>query len=73
MFNEVGQMLPGQMSLWQLSIVKVEPGKLFLKFGQNCMSNSWDVANIEFPVGGGGGVRLICGWVGVLTTISWAE
>ena len=52
------------------------------KFGQNCVSNSWDIANIEFlwlAVVGDGGVHshfhvklnlgyvcLSCGWVGVL-------
>ena len=52
-------MLPGQMSLWQLSIVKKKHEKLPLKFGQNRMSKSRNIANIEFPVVvvGGGGVK----------------
>ena len=48
------------MSLWQLSIVKEKYRNLPLKFGQNQMSKSWDIADIEFPVvvgGGGGGVK----------------
>ena len=52
-----GQMLPGQMSLWQLGCVKDGPRNLRLKFGQNRVSNSWDIADVEFPVGGGGGVK----------------
>ena len=32
------------------SIVKEKHGKLPLKFGQNRMSKSWDIANIDFPV-----------------------
>ena len=51
----LGQMFPGQMSLCQLSIVKEKHGKLTLKFGQNQMSKSRDIVNIEFPVLGGGG------------------
>ena len=51
------------------------------KFRQNWVSNSLDIAGIEFAVVVGGGVksflcqtqlrlcRLSCGWVGVLTTI----
>ena len=38
------------MSLWQLASVKNGPRKLPLKFGQNRVSNSWDIADIEFPV-----------------------
>ena len=49
-----GQMFPGKMSLWQLCIVKEKHGKLLLKFCQNLMSNSRDIADIEFPVVGGG-------------------
>ena len=52
-----GQMLPGQMSPWQLGCVKDGPRNLRLKFGQNRVSNSWDIADVEFPVGGGGGVK----------------
>ena len=53
-----GQMLPGQMSLWQLVSVKEGPRSLPLKFGQNWVSNIWDIADIEFMmVGGGGGVK----------------
>ena len=48
-----GQMLPGQMPL--LRCVKDGPRNLCLKFGQNRVSNSWDIADIEFSVGGGGG------------------
>ena len=42
-----------------LSIVKVEPGKLLIKFGQNRISNSLDIANIQLLVGGGGGRWLV--------------
>ena len=48
-------MLSGQISLWQLSIVKEKHGKLPLNFGQNRLSKNWDIADIEFAVGGGGG------------------
>ena len=34
-------MLPGQMSLWQLTSVKDGPGNLLLKFDHNQVSNSW--------------------------------
>ena len=47
-----GQMLPGQMSLWQLESVQDGPRNLPLKFGQNRVSNSWDIADIEFLWGG---------------------
>ena len=53
-------MFPGQMSPWQLSIVKENHGKLPLKFGQKRMSKSRDITDIEFPVvvgGGGGGLK----------------
>ena len=43
-------MLPGQMSLWLLESVKDGPRNQTLKFGQNRASNSWDIADIEFPV-----------------------
>ena len=51
------QMLPGQMSEWQLEPVQSGPRNLLLKFGPNRVSNSWDIADIEFAVvdGGGGG------------------
>ena len=55
-----GQMLPGQMSPWQLESVLDVPRSLPLKFEQNQVSNSWDIADIEFlwvVVGGGGGVK----------------
>ena len=35
----------------------IDPRNLPLKFGQNQVSNSWDIANIEFLVVGGGGWR----------------
>ena len=43
-------MLPGQMSMWQSEFVQEGPRNLSLKFGQNCVSNSWDIADIEFVV-----------------------
>ena len=51
------------MSPWQLGCVKDGPRNLRLKFGQNRVSNSWDIADVEFTVvvvvggGGGGGVK----------------
>ena len=48
-------MLPWQMSAWQLGTVQKGPMNLPLKFGQNRASNSWDIADIEFTVVGGGG------------------
>ena len=43
-----GQMLPGQMSPWHLESVLNVHRNLHLKFYQNRVSNSWDIANIEF-------------------------
>ena len=56
------------MSALQLESVQEDPRNLPLKFGQNRASNSWDIANYEFMVGGGG-VKLSWGWVGVLTIL----
>ena len=39
----------------QLASTNVGPRNLPLKFGQNWVTNSWDIADIEFLVGGGGG------------------
>ena len=53
-----GQMLPGQMlpgQMLQLESVQDVPRNLPLKFGSNRFSNGWDIADIEFMVGGGGG------------------
>ena len=41
----------------QLKSVQDSPMNLRLKFGQNRVSNSRDIADIEFVVGGGGGVK----------------
>ena len=70
-----GQMLPWQMLPWQLKSIQYGPRNLPFKFGQNRASNSWDIADIEFSVVGGGGVpshiyvkpklRLRLGWVEV--------
>ena len=71
------------MSSWQLESAQDGPRNLPLKFGQNRVSNSWDIADIEFVWGGWGGVeftvifmsnlqlqlRLFCSWVWVLTKI----
>ena len=57
------QMLPGQMSLWQLESVQDSHRNLRLKFGQNRVSNSWDITDIEFLWVGG------VGWGGVCTVI----
>ena len=75
-----GQMLPGQMSPWQLKSVQDCPRNLHLKFGQNRVSNSWDVDVVEFAVvvdqshfrvkPNLGYVRLSWGWVGVLTLLT---
>ena len=57
-----GQMLPGQMSPWQMESVLDIPRKLHLKFQQNRVSNSWDIASIEFlwwVVGGGVACKVI--------------
>ena len=49
-------MLPGQISLWQLSIAKEEPGKLPKILVKIRWVKNWDIAEIEFPVMGGWGV-----------------
>ena len=74
-----GQMLPEQMSPWQLEFVLDVPRNLRLEFHQNRVSNSWDIADIELVWVVGGGV--VCklkfvsnptfvmlgrGWVGVV-------
>ena len=41
-------MLPSQMSLWQLESIQDVLRILCLKFHQNRVSNSWDIADIEF-------------------------
>ena len=38
-----GHMLPGQMSPWQFASFKYGPKLLPLKFGQNWVSNRWDI------------------------------
>ena len=47
-----GQMLRGQMLLWQMSprqstSVKVGPKKLTINSSQNWVSNSWDIADMD--------------------------
>ena len=41
-------MLPGPISLWQLESGQEGPRNLPFKFGQNRVSNSWGIADIEF-------------------------
>ena len=48
-----GQKLPGQMLPLQLESVLDVHRNLPLKFHQNWVSNSWDIANIEFVWWGG--------------------
>ena len=40
-------MWPGQMSLWQLESVQDGPGNQPLKFGQNRIRASWDIADFD--------------------------
>ena len=40
-------MLPGQMSLWRLAFVNNGPRNLPLKFGQNQVTNSWDIPDVD--------------------------
>ena len=56
-----GQILPVQMSLSQLKSVQDGSRNLPLKFGQNLVSNSWDIADITTFMGG-----RVAGWVGCL-------
>ena len=42
-----GQMLPGQMSWWQLQSIVYVPRTLCLKFDPNQASNSWDIADMD--------------------------
>ena len=81
--NTTGQLLPWQLlpmlPWWQMFIIKKEQGKLHLTFGKNRMSKSWDIADIEFLVGGwwmdqsnfhvmsNPTFELSWGWVGVVT------
>ena len=44
------------MSAWHLESVLDVNSNLTLEFGQNQFSNCWDIADIEFLWGGGGGV-----------------
>ena len=41
-------MLPGQMSLWQLSVVEDDFRKVPKEFDQNLVSNKWDNTDIDF-------------------------
>ena len=43
------------MSLLQSESVPDGPRNLSLKFGPDFVSKSWDITDIEFVVGGGGG------------------
>ena len=54
-------MLPGQMSLRQFKYVQDGLRNLPLRFGHNQVSNSRDIADIEFLWGGWGGG----GWGGL--------
>ena len=54
-----GQKLPGQMLPLQLESVLDVHRNLPLKFHQNRVSNSWDIADIEFLLWGGGVVMLL--------------
>ena len=40
-------MLPWQMSLWELASVKEGPRNLHLKFGQNRVSISWNIPDMD--------------------------
>ena len=42
-----GQIWPGQISTWQLESVRDGPRNLLLKFGQNLISNSWDIPDMD--------------------------
>ena len=42
-----GQMLPGQLSLWQLVSVQDGHRNLSLRLVQNRASNSWDIADVD--------------------------
>ena len=53
-----GQMLSGQMSPLQLKSVQDCPRNLNLKFGQNQVSNSWDIDAVKFVVVVVGGVNV---------------
>ena len=44
------------MSQWHLESVKDGPRNLPVKFGQNRVSNNWDIDDIEFAMVGGGGM-----------------
>ena len=50
-----GQISPGQMLLWQLEIVQDGSRNLPLKFGQNRVSNSWDMLCLNYLPGWVGG------------------
>ena len=61
-----GEMLSGQRFIVQMSSVvwhlsKKAQENLNLKFCQNWFSNSWDITDIEFSGGGGGGWRWVVG------------
>ena len=43
-----GRLMPGQMSSWQLESAQEGPRNLPFKYGQNRVSNSWDIGDIEF-------------------------
>ena len=71
-----GQISPGQMSLWQLEIVQDGSRNLPLKFGQNRVSNSWDMLCLNYLpgwVGGENGNKAISASIGVEVELSWVE
>ena len=41
------QMLPGQISTWQMAFIKDVPRNLPLDFGHNRISNSWDITDMD--------------------------
>ena len=48
--NRVNFRFKSRLLPWHLASVKDGPRNLRLKFGQYRLSNSWDIADIEFPV-----------------------
>ena len=63
-----GQMLPGQMSMWQLESVLDVPRKIALKFHQNQVRNSWEIADTEFL---SNSITVMLGWCWVVVELGF--
>ena len=67
------QMLPGQMSPWQLESVLDVPRSLPLRFRQNWVSNRWDIGDVEFLWVGGWFAKSFSCLTQLKVMLGWVE